>query len=140
MRLFLTLIPLLFMDVLWAVEKVESVKFPLMAYLKSLSIIILILVLMLMFVKYLMKGKGLGGGIYGSDLINVIDRLPIEPQVSLYIIRVKEKFMLISVGNKNVTMLQDVTGMVSEDDIKSYPQYSFKEILDKVKHNNEKNR
>jgi len=44
----------------------------------------------------------------GGKIIQVADRVMLEPQVSAYIIRVKEKAWLVVAGSKNVASLGEV--------------------------------
>ncbi|HAR62226.1 MAG: hypothetical protein DKM50_03110 [Candidatus Margulisiibacteriota bacterium] len=117
-------------DILEAVEK-SSVSFPYYDYLKSVTIILVLLFIFMVILKKVVPRKKYEGK--SRDLITVLDRVQIEPTVALYMIKLKNKIWLLSVGNKNTQLISDISELITDDDFElKQNSFSFQEILDKI--------
>lgn len=107
------------------------VTIPYTNYLASATIMLVMLGAFAMFIKKLLPGNKYQGT--SGHRVKVLDRIPIEPTVSLYLIQMKDKIWLLSVGNKYTQVISDVTDLVQEDDYtQKPPNFSFQDILDRV--------
>lgn len=107
------------------------VSLPYTNYLASVTIMLVMLFIFAFVIKKIIPGTRYQGK--SRQMVTILDRIQIEPTVCLYLIKMKDKVWLISVGNKNTQLISDVTGLVSaEDYVEKQPQFSFQEILDKV--------
>lgn len=131
---------LLLINSCWATESVAPMSFPTAGYFKSISILVAFVLIMFFFLKLVSRGRITGN--FGSRYLEIVDKYPLEPQVTLYIIKIRDKKWLISIGNKNATVIDDVSDLVGDEgDIAAATNLSFKDVLEKVtgkKSNNEK--
>lgn len=121
----------------WAAESVPPVSFPTAGYFKSISILIAFVLIMFFFLKLVSRGKISGN--FGSRYLEVLDKYPLEPQVTLYIVKIKEKKWLISIGNKSATVIDDVSTLVDDTPDVGTSNTPFKDVLEKITSKKNKN-
>lgn len=100
-----------------ASEKV--MEFPAFAYLKAVSVIIVFLFVLFFGLKFIASFK-LKKAVLPSFDLSVVGRVAVEPGLNLFVIKIKDRYKLISSGTKNVSVIEDISDAVLfNDDIDS---------------------
>ena len=118
-----------------SVTGLKPVPFPLVEYTKKIFLIIVILAIFLVLIKFFLAPRIHNRQIGG---MKILDRLFLEPQVSLYLVKVGPKVVLLSVNKKETVLVaDDLVFQDFQDLLKNIPPKSgFSEILTQVLPNN----
>lgn len=117
---------------IYAQDKMPApVSIPYTNYLASVSMMLVVMVLLAFFLKKLLPGNKLL--VNSKSMVSVIDRIQLEPTVALYLVKMKEKVWLLSVGNKNMQVISEVSSLIEDSDLEIHkPQFSFQDVLDRI--------